>query len=105
MLKYVIENDVPGNARRVGSFLMGALNGLKKKYPFVVEVRGSGLLIAMQFDSDMAQDVLMACLEQGLLVNKVKPNAIRLVPPLIINNEEVHRAVQILDGVLSGIKK
>jgi acetylornithine/N-succinyldiaminopimelate aminotransferase len=100
-LKYIIDYNVAGNAKKVGKYLMGALEGLKKKYPFVKEVRGVGLLVAVEFDSDNAQDVLTACLEKGLLVNRVKPNAIRLVPPLIIGRSEVDQAVGILDGVLS----
>jgi acetylornithine/succinyldiaminopimelate/putrescine aminotransferase len=88
---------------KTSRYLLDKLEGLKSKYPFVTEVRGRGLLLAVQFQRDIAQDVLMACLEKGLLVNRVKPDAIRLVPPLIINNREIDQAVGILDEVLSGI--
>jgi acetylornithine/N-succinyldiaminopimelate aminotransferase len=64
-------------------------------------VRGRGLLIAIEFSSEIGQAVLMACLERGLLVNRVKPNAIRLMPPLIINRRDVDRAVAILDRVMA----
>ncbi len=47
----------------------------------------------------------MACLEKGLLVNRVKPNAIRLIPPLIIGNKEVDEALDILDKALSSVAK
>jgi acetylornithine/N-succinyldiaminopimelate aminotransferase len=100
-LKYVIENDIPGNARRVGQYLFDGLNKLKGKYQFITEVRGRGLLVAVEFNSDIGQPVLMACLEKGLLVNRVKANAIRLVPPLIIDNKEVDEALEILDKALS----
>ena len=102
-LKYVIENDIPGNAKKVGGYLMGKLESLKKKYPFITEVRGRGLLVALEFNSEIAPQVLTACLEKGLLVNKPKPNVIRLMPPLIIGNKDVDKAVGILDGALSGI--
>jgi acetylornithine/N-succinyldiaminopimelate aminotransferase len=104
-LKYVIENDIPGNARRVGQYLLDGLKKLKEKYHFVTDVRGRGLLVAMQFNADIAQSVLMACLARGLLVNRVKPNAIRLVPPLIIGNKEVDKALDILDESLSSVAK
>ena len=52
-------------------------------------------------DGDIGQSVLMACLEQGLLVNRLKPNALRLMPPLIINNTEVDEAIEKLDRALS----
>jgi predicted acetylornithine/succinylornithine family transaminase len=105
VLKYVIDNDIAGNVSKVGRYLMEKLVGLEKKYSFITEVRGRGFLVAVQFNSDMAQDVLMACLENGLLVNKVKPDAIRLVPPLIIGEKEVDRAIGVLDEVFSGIVK
>ena len=103
VLKYVIDNDIAGNVKKVGQYLMEGLEELKKKHSFITEVRGRGFLVAMEFNSDIAQDVLMACLEKGLLVNKVKPNAVRLVPPLIIGSKEVDRAIGILDKALSGI--
>jgi acetylornithine/N-succinyldiaminopimelate aminotransferase len=105
VLKFVIDNDVPARVRKVGQYLMQVLRGLKDKYSFITEVRGLGLLVAVQFNREIAQDVLMACLEKGLLVNRVRPDAIRLVPPLIIGNQEVDRAVDILDGVLSTLAR
>ena len=104
-MKYIIQKDIAGNVRKVGQYLMEGLEGLKKKYSFIIEVRGRGLLIAVEFNSEIGQNILMACLENGLLVNKVKPNAIRLMPPLIIGNKEVDEAISILDKVFSGIVK
>jgi acetylornithine/N-succinyldiaminopimelate aminotransferase len=104
-LKYVIENDIPGNARRVGQYLLDGLKKLKGKYQFITEVRGRGLLVAVEFNSDIGQSVLMACLGKGLLVNRVKPNTIRLIPPLIIGNKEADEALDILDRALSSVAK
>lgn len=103
VLKHIIDNDFPARVGEVSRYLFGKLGGLKEKYPFITEVRGRGLLVAMEFWSDIAQDILMACLYKGLLVNRVKPNAIRLVPPLVIEKKEVDQAVGILDEVLSEI--
>jgi acetylornithine/N-succinyldiaminopimelate aminotransferase len=105
VMKYVIANDIPGHAAAVGKYLIAKLEGLKKKYAFITEVRGRGLLLAVEFHGEIGQEVLMACLANGLLVNKVKPNAIRLIPPLIIGNQEVDEAITILDKVFSGIVK
>jgi acetylornithine/N-succinyldiaminopimelate aminotransferase len=104
-LKYVIENDVPGNARKVGQYVMEKLAGLKQKYGFITDVRGRGLLIAIEFNKEISKQVVAACIEKGLLVNRLKPNAIRLIPPLIIGNKEVDEAIGILDTVFSGIGK
>ena len=104
-LQYIIDNNVVGNVKKVGKYLMEGLGKLKKKYSFITEVRGRGFLVAVEFNSDIGQQVLMDCLEKGLIVNKVKANAIRLVPPLIIGNKEVDLALSILDKVFSGIVK
>jgi acetylornithine/succinyldiaminopimelate/putrescine aminotransferase len=103
VLKYMVDNNVAGNVKKVGAYLMEKLKELKNKYSFITDVRGRGFLVAVEFNSEIAQQVLMACLEKGLLVNKVKTSAIRLVPPLIIGNKEVDEAIGILDKVLSGI--
>jgi len=104
-LKYVIDNDVPGNAKKIGQYLMAKLGELKKKYSFITDVRGQGLLIAVQFDKEIAKQVVTACIEKGLLVNRLKPNAIRFVPPLIIGEKEVDEAIGVLDKVFSEIGK
>ena len=102
-LKFIIDNDVAGNVRKVGQYLMSGLESLKQKHQFVTEVRGRGLLVAMEFNREIAGELLTACLERGLLVNRVKPNTLRLMPPLIIGNDEVDEALDILDKALSSI--
>jgi len=103
VLKYIVDNDFPTRVTKVSQYLMDKLVGLRDKYPFITEVRGKGLLVAVELKKDIAQDILMECLHKGLLVNRVKPNAVRLVPPLIITKEEIDQAVGILDEVLSGV--
>ncbi len=102
VMDYILANDMPRHVAEVGGYLMPALEGLKAKYSFITDVRGRGLLAAVEFASDIGQEMLLACLENGLLVNRVKPNAIRLMPPLIIGRSEVDQAVAILDKVFSG---
>ena len=104
-LKYVIENDIPGNAKNVGQYLMEKLNELKAKYSFIIDVRGRGLLIAVQFNKEISKDVVAACIKNGLLVNRLKPDAIRLIPPLIITPKHVNEAITILDKVFAEIGK
>ncbi len=99
-LKFIIENDIAGNARRVGEHLASGLESLKQKFQFVTDVRGRGLLMAMEFSRDIASSVVAACLDRGLLVNRLKPNALRFMPPLIISNGEVDEALDILDKSL-----
>ena len=104
-VKFIIDHDIAGNVRRVGEYFLSGLKQLQQKFLFVKEVRGRGLLAAMEFNTDIGQPVVTACLERGLLVNRVKPNAVRFMPPLIIGNKEVDRALEIMDKVLAGIGK
>ncbi len=104
-VKYIIDNDIPGKVKEVGQYLREGLEGLRQKFPFITGVRGRGLLVAMEFNSDIAQSLVMACLERGLLVNKLKPNALRFIPPLIIGNKEVDEALVILEGALGSVAK
>jgi acetylornithine/succinyldiaminopimelate/putrescine aminotransferase len=104
VIDHVIAHDFPKRVKEISEYLFGKLNTLKQDFPFITEVRGIGLLAALAFDSDISADVLKACLEKGLLVNAVKPNAIRLMPPLIITREHVEEAMSILREVFSGRK-
>ena len=102
-VKFVIDSDIAGKAKVVGQYLIDGLEGLKQKFQFITDVRGCGLLVAMEFSSDIAQSLVMACLDRGLLVNRLKPNALRFMPPLIIGTEEVDEALGILDSALSSV--
>jgi len=103
-LKYVIENDIPGNARKVGQYLKQGLQDLKGKYGFITDIRGEGMLLAMEFDKDISAEVVDDCIENGMLINKLKTNAIRFIPPLVMTKQEADEALGILDKVLGGIK-
>jgi acetylornithine/N-succinyldiaminopimelate aminotransferase len=104
-VKFVIDNNIAGRVKEVGDYFIKKLEGMKARFPTVTDVRGRGLLLAMEFDRDIAQPLLMACLERGLLVNKLKPNAIRFVPPLIIGRKEVDEALDIVDKALVSVTK
>jgi len=102
-LNFVIENDIPSKVKRSGDYLIAQLKKLKSKYDFIVGVRGRGLLVAIQFNSDLTQNIVKSCMERGLLLNPVKPNAIRFMPPLTIVKREIDEAIAILDKVLAKV--
>jgi acetylornithine/N-succinyldiaminopimelate aminotransferase len=104
-LKFIIDNDIPGKVKAVGGYLIQGLAKLKKKFPFITDVRGRGLLVAVEFKDDIAPSLVVDCLKKGLLVNQLKPNTIRFMPPLIIGNGEVDEALAILDEALVSIAK
>ena len=89
----------------MGQYLLAQLQTLKKKYSVITDVRGRGLLIALEFKRDIAEAVMYGCLERGLVINLLKPNLLRIIPPLIINKADIDAGIQILDGVLSELKE
>ena len=95
--KYIIDNDVSENARRMGDYLERGLNSLKANHEFITEVRGMGLLWAVQFNSDLTPSLVSASNEEGLLMNPMRPNAVRLMPPLTVTEEEIDEAMQRLE--------
>ena len=98
--KFIIDNDIPANAVAMGERLMGALNQLRGEFSSISDVRGKGLLVALEFDDDISGRVVAQCNEEGLLLNPVKPNAIRFMPPLNITPEEVDQGVERLESAL-----
>jgi acetylornithine/N-succinyldiaminopimelate aminotransferase len=104
VMEYVISNDVPGKAQKAGLYLIDGLNKLKSKYSFITDVRGRGLLAAIEFKSDMSQSIMAACVKNGMMVNNVKPNAVRVMPPLTISNKEIDEALGIFDKVFAEVK-
>jgi len=102
-VNFIIEYDIPNNVKEIGEYLTAHLDKLKNKFNFIVEIRGRGLLQAIQFDGDWSDHIARSCLERGLLINAVKPNAIRFIPPLNITRGDVDEAMKIFEGVLSHI--
>ncbi|MBI2170993.1 MAG: aspartate aminotransferase family protein [Chloroflexi bacterium] len=104
--RYLIENDIPSRAREMGAYLKKGLEALKAKHSFITEVRGMGLLIALQFSADISGKVVTACNTEGLLLNPVRPNAIRLMPPLTITRQELDEGLQRLErGMLQAVEQ
>jgi acetylornithine/succinyldiaminopimelate/putrescine aminotransferase len=89
--------DVCGRARRAGARLTAGLARL----PGVVSVRGAGLLLAAQLSGPTAKEIAAAALDAGLLVNPVRPDAIRVAPPLLVSDGEIDTALEILRGVMT----
>jgi acetylornithine/succinyldiaminopimelate/putrescine aminotransferase len=98
--RYIIDHDVPGNALRMGDRLRKGLERLKDAEA-VTDVRGMGLLWAVEFGTEISAAVVAACNEAGLLLNPVRPNAVRLMPPLTVSESEIDQALDLLDAGIS----
>jgi acetylornithine/N-succinyldiaminopimelate aminotransferase len=100
-LQFVIDNNIPDKVKKLGKYFIARLEKLKTKFNFITDIRGRGLLLAFNFTDNIAEDVVMGCLKEGLLVNAVKPNALRFIPPLIISEQDIDEALSILEKVLA----
>ena len=100
VLSYIIRKDLPGHVGRMGEYLRAGLKGMAAEHKVIKEVRGKGLLVALQFNSEIAEAVVLACLERGIIVNKVKSDVIRFIPPLIVTEKEIDMALGVLGKVL-----
>jgi acetylornithine/N-succinyldiaminopimelate aminotransferase len=98
---YMLENNLPERVEKVGGYVMKVMEGWSSKYPVVTGARGKGLLLAVSFNADIAEKVVLDCLANGLIVNNVRPNAVRLAPPLTVSNEEIDEGLRILEGAIS----
>ena len=102
VLRVMEEIDAPACAAVRGA----ALTSLLAALPGVTAVRGLGLLLAAELDTDVLDgrtgaDVARACLDAGLVVNGITPTALRLAPPLTVTDDELVEGVAILGAVLS----
>ena len=98
--RYIVENNISARARQMGERLRKGLDSLKAK-KLVSDVRGMGLLYAAEFSTEISADVVSACNASGLLLNPVKPNAIRLMPPLTVSEAEIDTALERLEAGLT----
>lgn len=102
VLRTIQEEDLVDRAADMGAYLLGKLRDLANAHAVITEIRGRGLMVAIEL-SVPSEPVVAACLERGLLVNNVQPKAIRLVPPLIVERGDIDEAIRILGTALSTV--
>ena len=99
--RYTIDNDLPANAAKMGQRLGDGLKEVRGANPdAVADVRGMGLLWAIEYSSDMSAAVMSACNEAGLLLGILGTSGNRLMPPLTVSEGEIDAAMERLDAGL-----
>lgn len=89
---YDILEELMPQMRRVGDYFFDSLNKLKSRFSFIKEVRGFGLMIGVETEFP-CKHFVPAGMEQGLLFNVTHDNVIRMLPPYIITEKEVDKAI------------
>ncbi|MEX0281215.1 MAG: aspartate aminotransferase family protein [Arenibacterium sp.] len=112
VLAVLRDEGLQENAAHVGSQLLERLQDLKDKHKAIGDVRGTGLMLALEFvkdreskipDKDMTAEVFEACRAQGLILSKSGPfqQCLRMVPPLCLSVNDVDQIANGLDQALS----
>ncbi len=97
-LNTIIDDKILKQAVEVGEYLHQGLLRLKEKFPFVLEIRGMGLIrgIELSLDGDAIAREFMA---EGIILNCTKGTTLRLVPPLVVRKEEIDIFLEIADRI------
>lgn len=102
VLDIIEAENLPENALRVGAHLTARLTELRDRFPHTVGgVRGLGLMLGLALTRPVARPLLAACLENGLIVNAIGDDTIRLLPPLTITEADADQAAAILGKALA----
>ncbi|MFF2483636.1 acetylornithine transaminase [Paenibacillus sp. NPDC058071] len=99
-LEQIVEEKLSERAAAAGEYLTAELRSKLADLPFVQGVRGLGLLVGIVCAGPVA-DIVTAAQERGLLVITAGPNVVRLLPNLLVTNEEMDTAVAILAELLA----
>jgi acetylornithine/succinyldiaminopimelate/putrescine aminotransferase len=98
-----ILKDLLPEIQRLGGEFKIELADLARRHGFVREVRGYGLMVGVELDIPGKQ-IVLDCISEGLLVNCIHDTILRFLPPYIVSDAEIDRAVKILGRVMKKAK-
>ncbi|MDD2271172.1 MAG: acetylornithine transaminase [Desulfuromonadaceae bacterium] len=102
-IRTILEDGLLNRCEEIGEYLTGELENLGKKYPFIKEVRGVGLMIGMSLSIPGAEIVKKGH-ERGVLLNVTHDTVLRFVPALIVTRQEIDAMIAILDGIFAEVE-
>ena len=103
-LEALTEDKLVENAEKTGRYFKENLLMLKERHRIIREIRGLGMMLGVELRFDV-KDILLDAMQRGLLMLYSGKNIIRLLPPLVMDEQTVSRAIHIIDLVLSEEEK
>jgi ornithine--oxo-acid transaminase len=107
-LEVVKDEKLAENAERLGIILRKGLNEIAERNNLITLVRGKGLLNAIVInsgeDSDLAWEICLKFRDNGLLAKPTHGNKIRLAPPLVMTEEQIHECLEIIEKSLNDFR-
>jgi acetylornithine/LysW-gamma-L-lysine aminotransferase len=95
----LVEERLPERAATLGGYFKSKLDDLAEKHNIVREVRGLGLMLGMELRFDV-YNILLNCMDKGVLVLDAGRNVVRFLPPLVIEKDQIDKVVEALDSAL-----
>ncbi len=99
-LTAITKDGLIENSEKMGRVFREGLEKLKEKHTIIREVRGKGLMIGVELKFEV-RNILMNLIQEGVLMLYSGRNILRILPPLVISEEDIVRVLQILDVILS----
>ena len=97
-----LEENLVDNASIQGEYFKSKLEVLKNKHKIIKEVRGLGLMLAIELRKDV-YDIIQKAMDNGLLILSAGRTVLRFLPPLIVTKKEIDQAINILDSIIGDI--
>ena len=111
-LRIILDEGLVENSAKVGGYMLERFTAMQKKFPFLAEVRGKGLLIGLELcknrqtreklDKKITQEIFQECLQRGLIVMGYNPD-IRINPPLVLTLEEAEEGISIMEDAFTRV--
>ncbi|MFA5867789.1 MAG: acetylornithine transaminase [Actinomycetota bacterium] len=102
-LQAIEDEAMVDNAGTMGSYLINSLNVLRERVDCIADVRGLGLMAALELTEPATQDVVLDCLKRGLVINKTSATTLRFLPPLIVTKDDVDAMIETLQASLEAL--
>jgi len=99
-LKAITEDGLIENSDKMGKLFREGLEKLKEKHSMIREIRGKGLMIGIEMKFEV-KDILMGLIKKGVLMLYSGRNILRILPPLVISEDDVTKVLHALDSVLT----
>jgi acetylornithine aminotransferase/acetylornithine/N-succinyldiaminopimelate aminotransferase len=100
------EKKLLKHVRSLGEYFHAGLETLDKKHKSIQELRGAGLMQAVELDSpELARAVAKELLQKGIIINRTHETALRFLPPYIIQKKHVDQLIKALDAALNNNSK
>ena len=103
-LKTLAKKSFLQKASSQGDYFVKQLHYLKENFSVIREVRGAGLMLAIELNQPGAK-IVTACMKEGLLINCIQQNTIRFLPPLIITRKEIDLLIKTLSKIFTKIQQ